>query len=340
MKKLYYLLGAILISTVSFAQNRLDDKGTIGVSMQTLDIKKLSNNAKGIGDTAFFFDGRDFFITDPSDVSDFVLNNLDFDGQQPQNSTTWPSEFIYSFYSLDPLDSLPGDGDTSWYIGAGSWFASPGKADNWWTFGPITIGTNGTFSWYNKSNPAWTDAYDVYITTSVASITNGYQPYTDVDPAVNTPVYTKVGISSPNPQPASDTLWTQASVSLAAYAGQRIWIAFNHDMFDGDVCYLDHMRVTSDITGITEKDASTSVNVYPNPSKGITNVNISLANLSNVEMNILDITGKKVWSQNAGSMTAGTYNVKVDVSNFESGVYFYQLITETGTTTKKLYVVK
>ena len=217
MKKLYYLLGAILISAVSFAQNRLDGKGTVGVSIQTLDIKKLSNNAKGIGDTAFFFDGRAFYLANTQDNNDFVLNNIDNDNLTPAQQG-YPSDWIYSFYSLNPLDTMPGDNDTAWYIGASSWFNPAGKADNWWTFGPITIGTNGTFSWYNKSNPAYTDGYKLYIATSVATMSNGYYPYVDVTPGVNTPVYTKGELGPPTPQPASDTIWTQASVSLAAYA--------------------------------------------------------------------------------------------------------------------------
>ena len=322
MRKIYFLFSALLITSFGCAQYKVGNGPVKSVRIhQTPEIHKLNNTNKAVGDTLFFFDGQGFYISDSNDQNDFILNNEDYDGYQPAASTTWPSDFIYSFYSTDPADFITGyDTDTAWYIGAASWFNPAAQADNWWNFGPITIpaGAGADFSWYERHNPAWTDAFDIYVLTSVSSISNGAQAYVDADPANDTPFYTRTGINSPTPQPGQDTLWTSHTISLNAFAGQRVWIMFNHDMNDGDLLQLDHMVITeqpASVEDLTSNDIELFQNT-PNPVKNNTMIKFNLSTSTALTLEVVDVTGKMVQNHSLGLRATGTHQYQC---RFRSG---------------------
>lgn len=69
------------------------------------------------------------------------------------------------------------------------------------------------------------------------------------------------------------------------------------------------------------------VATYPNPA---TNGNTSICydlqnNIKNVEIKILDVTGKVIAVYNEGNKKAGSYTVSVDTKSFAAGTYFVTL---------------
>ncbi len=81
-------------------------------------------------------------------------------------------------------------------------------------------------------------------------------------------------------------------------------------------------------TGIDETPAnSTMVNVYPNPATNLVNINYTLNNNADVQLQVIDVTGKLVFSQNLGSQIAGSHTTQISKSNLNlsTGVYFYTL---------------
>ncbi|MGV6860596.1 MAG: T9SS type A sorting domain-containing protein [Putridiphycobacter sp.] len=78
-----------------------------------------------------------------------------------------------------------------------------------------------------------------------------------------------------------------------------------------------------------ENEIENKVNIYPNP--GNENVNI-LLNLSS-SVSIIDLNGKVVFVENNTSN-----NISLNVSDWEAGVYFVQVINENGVSTQKLIV--
>ena len=76
---------------------------------------------------------------------------------------------------------------------------------------------------------------------------------------------------------------------------------------------------------------------YPNPFNGNTTIKYNLVSNSNVTIEILDVTGKKVATvirnekQNSGVKT-----VNFDAQNLNPGIYFAQIITEYGTGNVKM----
>lgn len=89
---------------------------------------------------------------------------------------------------------------------------------------------------------------------------------------------------------------------------------------------------------------------YPNPFNPVTNIKFSIP-LSRgvsgsagqgvfVKLIIYDLLGKEITTLINQQMQPGSYSVDWDASNFTSGVYFYSLIADDITETKKMVLVK
>lgn len=90
------------------------------------------------------------------------------------------------------------------------------------------------------------------------------------------------------------------------------------------------------ILGIEENNSFIAIgSVYPNPTTGETTVDFSLANASNVSLNVVDITGKAIYTVNNGTLTAGAHEVSFDATTFSSGIYYVSISTEESTVTQK-----
>ena len=88
--------------------------------------------------------------------------------------------------------------------------------------------------------------------------------------------------------------------------------------------------------GVDENTSAISIgNVYPNPTSGETTINYSLANASAVNVEVVDITGKVVYSLDNGTEVAGAHNVAFNATSFSNGVYYVTISTDEATVTKK-----
>ena len=79
---------------------------------------------------------------------------------------------------------------------------------------------------------------------------------------------------------------------------------------------------------------------YPNPFNPITNLEFLVSRLEFVSLNVYDIFGKEVIRLVNDIKPAGTYNVVFDGSNLASGIYFYRLLTNSFSETKKMILVR
>jgi hypothetical protein len=79
---------------------------------------------------------------------------------------------------------------------------------------------------------------------------------------------------------------------------------------------------------------------YPNPFNPSTIINYQLAMSSYVNLKIFDITGKEVKVLVNTKQEAGTYEVEFNAENLPSGVYFYKLITDNFSDTKRALLLK
>ncbi|HSP88669.1 MAG TPA: T9SS type A sorting domain-containing protein, partial [Ignavibacteriaceae bacterium] len=79
---------------------------------------------------------------------------------------------------------------------------------------------------------------------------------------------------------------------------------------------------------------------YPNPFNPVTNIKYSIITETDVTIKIYDILGNELKTLVDEFQRPGFYNIKLDGSNFSSGVYFYRIIANNFISTKKLILLK
>ncbi|MCX6158558.1 MAG: T9SS type A sorting domain-containing protein [Ignavibacteriae bacterium] len=79
---------------------------------------------------------------------------------------------------------------------------------------------------------------------------------------------------------------------------------------------------------------------YPNPFNPTTNIKFNVAKLSDVKIVVYDVMGREVQTLVNESLKPGTYETSFDGGMLNSGVYFYRLITEGFTETKRMILIK
>jgi len=95
------------------------------------------------------------------------------------------------------------------------------------------------------------------------------------------------------------------------------------------------MEVTS-VTGITENDLTSSVNVFPNPVTDNTTLSFSAAEAGNASVVVYNLIGEKVIDMNLGNIAAGTQSIQLDFASLEAGIYLINLTAGNETSTLRV----
>jgi len=79
---------------------------------------------------------------------------------------------------------------------------------------------------------------------------------------------------------------------------------------------------------------------YPNPFNPVTKINFAIPKTGFVTLKIYDILGREMRTLINESVKAGNYSVEFNATTLSSGVYFYRLISDNFTDTKKMMLIK
>lgn len=79
---------------------------------------------------------------------------------------------------------------------------------------------------------------------------------------------------------------------------------------------------------------------YPNPFNAITVIKYSIPKEGNVSIKVYDITGKELSTLINKVQRAGEYSLRFDGNSYSTGVYFYRMVTNDFTQTKKFVLIK
>ncbi|RNC79663.1 MAG: T9SS C-terminal target domain-containing protein [Balneola sp.] len=79
---------------------------------------------------------------------------------------------------------------------------------------------------------------------------------------------------------------------------------------------------------------------YPNPFNPVTNISFELNKTEDVKLTVFDALGRTVSTLVDERRSAGLHTIRLDASNFPSGIYFYQLEAGGVEQTKKLTLIK
>ena len=103
-------------------------------------------------------------------------------------------------------------------------------------------------------------------------------------------------------------------------------------------CSSDTASFTFDVNQISvdEDFLNGTLSIYPNPTRGLFNVEFATATATNVEISIVNMVGQVI--SNEEVTVNGLYNNQFDLSYESAGVYFIKFTTDEGVLTERITV--
>lgn len=95
----------------------------------------------------------------------------------------------------------------------------------------------------------------------------------------------------------------------------------------------------SPASGIAEKSFAQNFQLFPQPASGQLFISFQSPTSETLQFNLTDITGKTISTQKINTVT-GNNTITIDVSNIESGIYFYTITNQTEKMTGKVIINK
>lgn len=115
------------------------------------------------------------------------------------------------------------------------------------------------------------------------------------------------------------------SASLAAYAGETIYIAFLHDSDDDNLITIDDILVTgtNPVVSVNNlEDTDLNLFTYPNPVDNFLLARYQLdQNVQEVSINLFDLNGRHVQSFFNMANTTGTHVQRINLGSLPAGTY-------------------
>jgi hypothetical protein len=105
--------------------------------------------------------------------------------------------------------------------------------------------------------------------------------------------------------------------------------------FDGTYSYSDIVQVTYDVPSTFVLNQN-----FPNPFNPSTSITYFVPKESFVTIKIYDFLGREVKTLVNNFLSTGSYEILFDASDLTSGTYFYTMIAENYSNTKKMIILK
>ncbi len=143
------------------------------------------------------------------------------------------------------------------------------------------------------------------------------------------------------PDPNDPSQWKTEQIGLTGFNTSNVLVKFVATNGNGNCLYLDNVNLAQTApTGInTIKSSQWSVNVFPNPSNGISTVAINAVKSGSAKLTVLNTLGQVVNSK-VVNLTEGSNNIMLDLSGNANGVYSIMIDSNNGSQVKKITLSK
>jgi len=116
-------------------------------------------------------------------------------------------------------------------------------------------------------------------------------------------------------------------------------VSYNYTDEVGCTASADQQVTVVNCVGVDENAENIALDVYPNPSNGLFNVDINSALLDKADLKVVDALGKIVYEQK-GLNIQGSHQNSIDLSSNPQGIYFVIVSGEDYRTVKKIFLQK
>ena len=303
---------------------------------------------------------------------DFQADTLDYIYEMPPNGddTTWlnfDGDGLGDQSSLSSRDWVQTNGfataDTfNIVLASSSWTTPIGPTANYLILPPLQIvDNNAMLHWKSASfqTPLYLDGYCIVVSSegnSEVEFTDTLVTYAEYVSVLNNPLPDSsfsnfqfsegfvAGIDGEYLEYAGDSIrflgvLKPNSVSLAQFAGQRIYIAFVHTSTDDNLLSIDDILVTGTTpNAIYSPVADFNTSVTPNPASESTNLNLNLPYATTLKLHVLDINAREVMLIQKPLLNKGRHSIQIPVSGLAKGVYTIIYETNSQSATAKLVI--
>lgn len=215
----------------------------------------------------------------------------------------------YNWTPADQMAFTPTAHTGSGVMCSPSWIREEGalNTDNWLISPKISIPAEGaTIEWWSWGQDQSDFADHYYVRTSTSSNAVADFHGTEYEGA-----------------PTASRTWEKHSRNLGAFAGQEIYVAFQHQCSNMFWLFIDDVQITAgNHAGIDNAD-NVKVKISPNPTTD--RVVVKGDNIQTVD--IYDVTGAKIMTTNSHV---------IDMSGFANGVYMFRVSTANGVSNQKV----
>lgn len=143
---------------------------------------------------------------------------------------------------------------------------------------------------------------------------------------------------------------------IASNSDDNIYYMYNADLtpglaLDDDHAYEENRQVFGVFgkvefglpVGLAEESSNEKSVVvkqnFPNPVNGTTSIRVKVEESANLSLELTNMVGQKVLSQDKGNVNTGSHEFVIDATNLQAGIYFYT-VTAGGTKVTKRMIVR
>jgi hypothetical protein len=101
---------------------------------------------------------------------------------------------------------------------------------------------------------------------------------------------------------------------------------------------IDRNQFNYDPVGVDENMVFNQMNIYPNPTGGLLNINFNLFETSDVNIQVFDLRGKMVFESERGLSQTGDIEYRINLEHLNPAVYLIKLNVGKDTFVKKITV--
>lgn len=132
------------------------------------------------------------------------------------------------------------------------------------------------------------------------------------------------------------------ALSLDSYIGKDVRIAWHaSNLYGGNFWYswfVDDVKIraTDTLVGISQMPDFLVSRAFPNPFSTITTIGFQTPGAGNVSLTVFRSDGAIKFQKTLSNLSAGLHEIKIDGNAWPSGIYFYRLSTQSGTSSGKI----
>lgn len=128
--------------------------------------------------------------------------------------------------------------------------------------------------------------------------------------------------------PTSQDQWAEVSIDniVSVFLNDQFRIRFEYTSYRGNNLYIDDINLIDAATvGLEGVTFLNKLDLYPNPSTSHTTLTYGLERSSDVQVDVLDMSGRIVNQVFFGTQAAGDQNIDIELSDLVSGVYLVRV---------------